>query len=1703
MPTEAPPTWDETEPAWEDTLPADDVPKWDDTVDAGEVATPPVVDSPSLRPSFDLPQGVLAPGKAGAVGAMGIASEQAQAPVMAAEAQAKASPNQIAEAFAEPVGGELSPENRTRMAGAIETLITGTQWGAVMNPDFRRGVAEAAVETEEGLRSMQGLLMTAGASVPGAVGIPGKALISAIMAKEAGIAAGEASVSAQQGDLKEAGRQAFHSAIGALGAAGLAGHTGIARAREGSPAALVVGAVERARAAAAERTAAVLDEFIKQVDDTTILGAEARATGEPMPSPPLLETPEALRRTKELQLAERLEPTAPEGMVKTEARFDQLLPRTIMLQLDEAATEAIRLAVQRQAERAKRAEGGKLDTSGETFSGVERTPEFLKSAEQKVTERPSPPEPTAMPPDVSPSTPLKTVQEIVRGQLERRDWVNAVATLGQAKAEVSRKVVDNLLGVGNEGVPLSAGERLIFNEIWERALEKAGVKAAAMDVVHNHWKMEGKRTYSEQWESTVSTIDDVSVEFTRNGEYFRIKSETPSIENGFDRTFDFALDVDKHGNVVFERNVPSHVRDKIIQEAKRIASSKPPINEEVFLRYGDIPKGGKSRNFITGELENGVSVYKAEWNPALERYILADATHSATALDLISQGKTPRFVSGEVIGRGSDGEPLLRSVKIVSEAKVDSRGYAPSNKSIREAIELDPTLTPKQKESILSTGSKGDKMLETAKLENRGFEIANTEAGKSQYTPALKSSRGEIVKASSHEEAFAKGGKGQRGYVDTAGNFLTLLDIARMEMKSNPLVARLESLKATTDPTKVSSTPFPEIAKAIWNTSIDIAIAAVRAGASLKNAIDAALSHLRKNAQGFDEAAVRSYMERVIRLESQAVAGAKAATEVGERLPVKASEPPVISAPSGEPIAPAWRPIGELYSEPIVQRLSRFGGPVARRVTQENLGIISRSKELYGALANQILDVAKRAAGKAFRGGTTWMRAITELTPNSAVSRFHQVLETRARTGNWDHVPERFRPLAEQLFNANLAIGELAERAHPEFTASGRVQRMLTAYGFDIVRRGRGAAWEALRDGLAEANKMSTKATERFLRRWKDELDKPTADAAGLDRIAQDFERHFPNVVTHVRPFKGLGWHEVVHSSPFSYLEQAAQRTAHAVAFREVYPLVQHKGKWVPSGKLEATRKAVQRELRTDSEGAEFKTAFRALQGHPIDTMTAWWNAPDRPIGIAMRGARAAMMPVRTLMLSASSIVNLGETVSGGAQIFLGYGNAFKAILKYGQRAFLDELKAAGMLNAAIRDFSFDPTQPARSASRQLPNIISRTFLTDFMNEFQEFTGAAAARIRANQIRTGTLPAWARSNTLNTMRLMGIDKKRAIEAVEGSNETALRIFETKAAETLSGGNRAIAEMSRLGASRVFNELFWFHSYPMTKMRQFEGLWNNILEDGAARDIPGVLSNAKLLGKFTGGTVLGGALTVGIMRLVYEGLFGTEILRNEAADDFPWFIFESFKMGMGGPVQIAARIFDKGLNAPTIATEILGAMAPFGVATELSNAVTGSGRYEGTGAFERIGLFLKSKTPITRGIKQGMAAFGLSQDNTELDAAINAFYRWRREEFGGKQINDFLEREESRKIFRASMRKAIEALKDGDLDEYDKQIDRAMTEGEASYKQVKESLRRRTILRTPENRKLTPEEMDELRDRIGSEAVDLIEMFDEMLKAQAR
>lgn len=115
-----------------------------------------------------------------------------------------------------------------------------------------------------------------------------------------------------------------------------------------------------------------------------------------------------------------------------------------------------------------------------------------------------------------------------------------------------------------------------------------------------------------------------------------------------------------------------------VWEQKLVQARRMPA--QVFIRFGKFSRAQPSINFSNGKDERGLSVYPARLVDGVAE-LVDDDQLELTAADCatVLSGRCVFVVTGKVVGRGSDGEPLLRQVKLVpcavSIASIKKTGY--------------------------------------------------------------------------------------------------------------------------------------------------------------------------------------------------------------------------------------------------------------------------------------------------------------------------------------------------------------------------------------------------------------------------------------------------------------------------------------------------------------------------------------------------------------------------------------------------------------------------------------------------------------------------------------------------------------------------------------------------------------------------------------------------------------------------------------------------------------------------------------------------------------------------------------------------------------------------------------------------------------------------------------------------------------------
>jgi hypothetical protein len=167
------------------------------------------------------------------------------------------------------------------------------------------------------------------------------------------------------------------------------------------------------------------------------------------------------------------------------------------------------------------------------------------------------------------------------------------------------------------------------------------------------------------------------------------------------------------------------------------------------------------------------------------------------------------------------------------------------------------------------------------------------------------------------------------------------------------IISKLESFKfPETGEGRLYSLPHPDAIKAIgrstWNTAIDLAIAAIKSGKTIVEAIETALSHIRKNAAGkFDEAQARANIEFLTKAETGAAAPTRIYPVEGESIAMrKSAERATTSEMFPEPVQEQIRTAPESFYRQ--QSMTRVEDTVSG-MSEPELAGVPRDSNLYTA----------------------------------------------------------------------------------------------------------------------------------------------------------------------------------------------------------------------------------------------------------------------------------------------------------------------------------------------------------------------------------------------------------------------------------------------------------------------------------------------------------------------------------------------------------------------------------------------------------------------------------------------------------------------------------------------------------------------------------------------------------------------------------
>ncbi len=149
--------------------------------------------------------------------------------------------------------------------------------------------------------------------------------------------------------------------------------------------------------------------------------------------------------------------------------------------------------------------------------------------------------------------------------------------------------------------------------------------------------------------------------------------------------------------------------------------------KSVYVRYGKLPPGGKSKNWADNRSEDGVSVFNGLLLPSGEMLPVPKHDQEVGSILLGLRQRPMYVVEGEVVGSGSDGEPVLRNAKLLT-GKQAAKEHFPPRRGQKEPSSDDALLARVTKAVKESRKAEPSWRVRKAELKKERAEVEQREA---------------------------------------------------------------------------------------------------------------------------------------------------------------------------------------------------------------------------------------------------------------------------------------------------------------------------------------------------------------------------------------------------------------------------------------------------------------------------------------------------------------------------------------------------------------------------------------------------------------------------------------------------------------------------------------------------------------------------------------------------------------------------------------------------------------------------------------------------------------------------------------------------------------------------------------------------------------------------------------------------------------
>jgi len=811
------------------------------------------------------------------------------------------------------------------------------------------------------------------------------------------------------------------------------------------------------------------------------------------------------------------------------------------------------------------------------------------------------------------------------------------------------------------------------------------------------------------------------------------------------------------------------------------------------------------------------------------------------------------------------------------------------------------------------------------------------------------------------------------------------------------------------------------------------------------------------------------------------------------------------------------------WYKPLIDRVIDWDPELGQRFVKKN----DKQRKIFGSFTPMLVEMSRMNESKQHRKAIQNELLKRTDIPGGAIAHLSGLMEGRVDRAGFSKEALQVVDLLQKIVahQGALARGENVLTNGLEtyqFDKSGQPKQrfqgvdkgeimlqLFSKEAYHSLELGGGDYYDAWIRALSGVNPGST------IEITKMKLDKLRNNIM-QSRASFENVREFENFPTHI-DVNGKSI-PVIETNPIAFAERLASNTAARLSFIMEFgrtgegtysnvPL--HDG---------VMMKSLVEEFGGTGSGADGRKrllldVIRGANGLPIEMKPRIGPAPGEVGYDAVRALAFAESTLKTALLTRSVIANIPELM-GNALTYGGSKRMAEVFREYAKdpELFRTELARSGALTPMMMHMVIEPGRRLESASAKIKDWVG-TFTGHIpMNEFNELVSAGMGRVFKNDVLAGRADA-ADVIRLKRMRFTDAEIKKMMEIQPGAEvprELAELVdaIETRFAEATQGSTSLPIERSRLANSRLYGHTIFADRFAMMKtdrtMREINGLISEFRTADGEWKAP-TKAGLKHAATYFMGSAASGMAAAFLTAFAVGGPAGVDAWLEQAESDRMGVLTTGLTYSLvNGPVDAIWRGVTSEDERSVIGS--LGdATLPGNVLQEGFDFMHGYGRYKNRSLLEKAAQFLRAEVPMSRAVRTWAMVAGMGGD-PELEPAKSAFYKWlEKNNPQGRTSKSEMSESPEQKAFGIWMRRAHEALNDGDTGAAGAYISKAIGQDGKDIGAAKASLLGLRYMSSVMS-KHTPEGLAmraKLQKDIGDRAYSRLVLHDELLEAYAK